>query len=63
MVKKYDARNPNRASSPAVQRVLKKDCRTCDNTRQVRVSRPRKGTRSSPAKQEYDIVTENCPDC
>lgn len=60
------AKKTTRQETPKTQekvtRVLKKDCRTCDNTGQVRVSRAR-GRGRSPSQLQYDIVTERCPDC
>lgn len=53
---------PKTQEKASAEPNLKKDCRTCDNTGQVRVSRAR-GRGRSPSQLQYDIVTERCPDC
>lgn len=46
-----------------VARVLKKDCRTCDNEGYVRVAPPR-GPQGKNARQQYYPPTQmKCPDC
>lgn len=38
------------------------DCKTCADTKRVRVSKPRH-PQGKVARQQYDIVWEPCPDC
>jgi len=38
------------------------DCKTCADTKRVRVSKPRH-PQGKTARQQYDIVWEPCPDC
>lgn len=59
MAKKFDHLKFRDKAKPPAPR---KDCRTCDNKRQVRVSKPRRA-QGKTARQQYDIVTVRCPDC
>lgn len=74
MGKKYDAKNPNTAGTSkkdkqaarakeTAARVLKKDCRTCDNTRVVRVVKPRPGLGERSKARYYPPADVKCPDC
>lgn len=67
MAKKYDASNTGKTggkahSNPKVA-PKKAPCSTCGGNRTVRVSKPRIDPHQSPARQQYDIVTERCPAC
>lgn len=64
MPKNYDAKNTSGSKGKVNNSGPKQPkCSTCADNRQVRVSKPRINTKLSPARQQYDIVTERCPDC
>lgn len=44
-------------------RILKKDCRTCDNRREVRVALPRGPQGKTARQQYYEPQWVKCPDC
>ena len=61
MPKNFDAKNTS-ATGGKAHGPRQADCATCLDSRRVRVSQPRNTSRV-PARQQYDIVNENCPDC
>lgn len=64
MPKNYDAKNTARSGGKVNDATRNQPkCRTCGDSRTVRVSKPRISPSLAPAKQQYDIVTERCPDC
>jgi len=64
MPKNYDARNTARSGGKVNDTTKNQPkCRTCADTRTVRVSKTRSTPHNSPAKHQYYIVTEKCPDC
>jgi hypothetical protein len=69
MAKKYDAKNTaatggraNAKPKAAPKVAPRKDCRTCDNTRQVQVAPP-KGSGVRTRQQYYSPRSVPCPDC
>lgn len=62
MARNYDARNTGQDGKINSRQSSQPRCRTCADSKTVRVSRGRLPS-GNHTKQQYDIVTERCPDC
>lgn len=62
MPKNYDAKNTGRDGKINSKTTNQPRCKTCADTKQVRVSKGRFPS-GNHTRQQYDIVPERCPDC
>jgi hypothetical protein len=63
MPRNYNAKNTRATGGKVSTGPKQPKCKTCADAKQVRVSKRRPSEHNSPAKQQYDIVWEKCPDC
>lgn len=63
MPKNYDAKNTGKDGKAHDKgRTNQPQCKTCADSKTVRVSKGRFPS-GNHTRQQYDIVTQRCPDC